>query len=182
MQLRPVLARLHPLDTLSQPRTASSPHILHQLLTMSNPHTQLRAHIVSSPHTLPQLRTISSPLTLPHLHIMSSPLILPQLHTTSSPLTLPRLHIMSSPLTLSQIHTMSNLHLTLHQPRHPKLLMTIFGGISTAFNPFKSLSTIPPLNLNTVLPHPHPHPQILSLLIKQKLVKLRQLVTLNKLS
>merc|ERR1712126_31055 len=108
---------------------------------MSNPHTQLRAHIVSSPHTLPQLRIISSPLTLP------------QLHTTSSPLTLPRLHIMSSPLTLSQIHTMSNLHLPLHQPRHPKLLMTIFGGISTAFNPFKSLSTIPPLNLNTVLPH-----------------------------
>merc|ERR1719312_155658 len=113
---------------------------------------------------------------------MSSPLILPQLHTTSSPLTLPQQHIMSSPLTLPQIHTMSNPHLTLHQPRHPRLLMTIFGGISIAFNPFKSLSTIPPLNLNTVLPHPHPRPQILNLLINQKLVKLRQLVTLNKLS
>merc|ERR1719295_2015728 len=127
---------------------------------------------MSSPRTLPQLRTVSSPLILPHLH-MSSPLILPQLHTTSSPLTLPQLHIMSSPLTLPQIHTMSNLHLTQHQPRHPKLLMTTFGGISTAFNPSRSLSTIPPLNLNTVLPHPHPHPQILSLLINQKLVKLR---------
>merc|ERR1711862_428845 len=125
--------------------------------------------INQQPHTLPQIRSISSPLTLR------------QLHTTSSPLTLPQLHIMSSPLTLPQIHTMSNLHLTLHQPRHPKLLMTIFGGINTAFNPFKSLSTIPPLNLNTVLPHPHPHPQILNLLINQKLVKLRQLVTLNKL-
>merc|ERR1711862_986441 len=113
--------------------------------------------INQQPHTLPQIRSISSPLTLRHLHIMSSPLTLPQLHTTS------------------------NLHLTLHQPRHPKLLMTIFGGINTAFNPFKSLSTIPPLNLNTVLPHPHPHPQILNLLINQKLVKLRQLVTLNKL-
>jgi len=181
MQLRPVLARLRPSDTLPQPHITSSPHILPQLLTMSNPHTQLRA-LMSSPHTLPQLRTVSSPLTLPHLHIMSSPLILPQLHTASSPLTPPKLHIVSSPLTLPQIHTMSNLHLTLHQPRHPKLLMTIFGGISTAFNPFKSLSTIPPLNLNTVLPHPHPHPQILNLLINQKLVKLRQLVTLNKLS
>merc|ERR1719167_741262 len=147
----------------------SSPHILPQLLTVSNPHTQLRAHLMSSPRTLPQLH-------------MSSPLILPQLHTTSSPLTLPQIHTMSSPLILPQIHTMSNLHLTLHQPRHPKLLMTIFGGINTAFNPFKSLSTIPPLNLNTVLPHPHPHPQILNLLINQKLVKLRQLVTLNKLS
>merc|ERR1719365_43777 len=173
MQLRPVPARPRPLDTLPQPHITSSPHILPQLLTMSNPHTQLRAHM-SSPHTLPQLRTISSPLTLPHLH-MSSPHILPQLLTMSNPLTLPQLHIMSSPLTLPQMHTMSNLHLTLHQPRHPKLLMTIFGGINTAFNPFKSLSTIPPLNLNTVLPHPHPPPQILNLLINQKLVKLRQL-------
>merc|ERR1719385_671272 len=148
MQLRPVLARLRPLDTLPQPHITSSPHILPQLLTVSNRRTQLRAHIVSSPPTLLQLRTVSSPLILPHLHIMSSPLILPQLRTMSNP------------------------HLTLHQPRHPKLLMTIFGGINTAFNPFKSLSTIPPLNLNTVLPHPHP--QILSLLINQKLVKLRQ--------
>merc|ERR1711951_152228 len=150
MQLRPVLALLRPLDTLPPPRTASSPHILPQLLTMSNPHTQLRARM-SSPLTLPQLRTVSSPLTLPHLH-MSSPLTLPQLHTTSSPLTLPQIRTMSSP------------HLTLHQPRHPNLLMTIFGGISTAFSPFKSLSTIPPLNLSTALPHPHPHPQILNLL------------------
>merc|ERR1719365_450335 len=150
MQLRPVPARPRPLDTLPQPHITSSPHILPQLLTMSNPHTQLRAHM-SSPHTLPQLLTVSSPLTPP------------------------RLHIMSSPLTLPQIHTMSNPHLTLHQPRHPKLLTTIFGGISTAFNPFKSLSTIPPLNLNTVLRHPHPHPQIPNLLINQKLVKLRQL-------
>merc|ERR1719295_1190965 len=98
------------------------------------------------------------------------------------PLDTPPQPQMSSPLTLPQIHTMRILHLTLHQPRHPKLLMTTFGGISTAFNPFKSLSTIPPLNLSTVLPHPRPHPQILNLLINQKLVKLRQLVTLNKLS